>query len=79
MGMFDHVSYSAKCVCCGFVLTRWQTKDGPCLLMTLDPPEVRNFYTTCPNCHAWNEYDVEVKTYVVLPAQKPKIQVQISG
>jgi hypothetical protein len=75
MGMFDHVSYQAKCSCCGQEITRWQTKDGPCLLMTLEPSEVRNFYATCPSCYTWNEYNVEILTYNVKPAEKPRFQL----
>jgi hypothetical protein len=79
MGLFDHVIYTAKCACCGHEITRWQTKDGPCLLMTLEPPEVKNFYATCPKCHFWNEYEVEVNTYEVHQSSSPRMQVQIAS
>ena len=66
MGMFDHVKYEAPCAKCGVILTDWQSKDGPCLLQTLDPHQVRNFYTSCDACKQWNEYDVIPRDIVLV-------------
>ena len=55
MGMFDNVRYEEPCWRCGKVLTDWQSKDGPCELLTLEPKDVYSFYTYC-ECGAWNEF-----------------------
>jgi len=60
MGMFDNVKYSRACYKCGHTLTDWQSKDGPCMLDTLETWQVTNLYTPCLKCQAWNEYTVEV-------------------
>jgi len=59
MGLFDHVKHEADCYKCGHRLTSWQSKSGPCDLVTLEPWQVTNLYTGCPKCKAWNEYTVE--------------------
>lgn len=59
MGMFDDVTYTAPCAKCGHKLTDWQSKSGPCALLRLNPVDVTNFYTSCPKCKQWNEYDVK--------------------
>jgi uncharacterized protein (DUF983 family) len=65
MGMFDNVRYSAPCYACGAVLTDWQSKDGPCMLETVEPEQVQGFYTSCPNCKKWNQYKVTAKIVTV--------------
>ena len=55
MGMFDYVQYEAPCKKCGYILTEWQSKDGDCTLDTIQPEEVENLYTSCPECKTWNE------------------------
>lgn len=47
MGMFDWVAYSTVCSKCGKVLNGFQSKDGPCELLTLHPSEVDYFYNWC--------------------------------
>lgn len=59
MGMYDHVNFEADCYACGCKLTGWQSKSGPCDLLTLKPWQVDNLYTHCPKCGRWNEYTVE--------------------
>lgn len=56
--MFDWVDYEAKCWRCGEELTKFQSKDGDCLLNVLLPKQVTRFYDSCPKCRAWNEYRV---------------------
>lgn len=60
MGMFDWVNYEAPCMKCGALIDNrnWQSKSGQCQMVTLEPWEVRAFYSSCPVCHAWNQYAV---------------------
>jgi len=60
MGMFDYVKYKAPCWKCGTELSNFQSKNGECLMNTVTPQQlgVGSFYTGCPKCRAWNEYDV---------------------
>lgn len=70
MGMFDYVKFKAKCRKCGKVLTSWQTKDGPQMMTTLEAKEVRSFYTDCPKCETWNEYNVVAKEFKIVLDKK---------
>ena len=54
MGMFDYVNHEVKCSC-GTMIDEFQSKDGPCILATLEIEDVRNFYGFCSNCG--NEYE----------------------
>lgn len=53
MGMFDYVEYECECPACGTKVEDFQSKDGDCTLDTLQPDEVRNFYSSCKNCGIW--------------------------
>lgn len=57
MGMFDYIKYKAPCWKCGKELTNFQSKDGDCVMDTIQPSVVNRFYDSC-NCGAWNEYKV---------------------
>lgn len=57
MGMFDYVNYEMKCPTCGETVTGFQSKSGPCLLITVDPWSVDNFYSSCKKCGTWIEYE----------------------
>jgi len=59
MGMFDYVDYECDCPKCGKQLKDFQSKSGICMLETLKPEEVRNFYTSCLNCNTWVEFEVD--------------------
>lgn len=59
MGMFDYVKYEANCKSCGKPLSNFQSKDGECMLSTLEPKDVKRFYTSCYNCKTWNEFEVQ--------------------
>jgi len=61
MGMFDYINYTTKCPSCGEELKGFQSKDGPCTLSTLEPYDVKNFYTSCSNCHTWVEASVDAE------------------
>ena len=56
MGMFDYVKFEMKCPKCGANVDDFQSKDGPCCLLTLEYWEVDRFYSSCDACHAWLEY-----------------------
>ncbi len=64
MGMYDYVEYEAKCKKCGEPLEGFQSKDAECLLETVLPKDVKDFYTTCEACGQWNEFKVH-KTCIV--------------
>ena len=57
--MFDYVKYSAPCKKCGEILDEWQSKDGDCWMVTVEPKDVREFYADCHKCGTWNEYEVK--------------------
>ena len=64
MGMFDYVNHEAKCPECGAIVDGFQSKDGPCELITLEISDVDNFYTDCAKCNAWLEYErVKMPTF----------------
>lgn len=56
MGMFDYVNLRIKCPKCATFIRDFQSKDGSCLMNTLEIEEVDNFYSSCPNCDAWIEF-----------------------
>ena len=60
MGMFDYIKYEAPCPRCGAMLDDWQSKSGACLMDTLEPWEVTNFYTLC-TCGARVECTVDAE------------------
>jgi len=54
MGMFDYVNApEIRCPECGEPVTGWQSKDGPCELLTLEYYEVSEFYADCKHCGVW--------------------------
>jgi hypothetical protein len=53
IGMFDTVVFSMPCPFCQEIIPDFQSKDGDCILGSLKPHEVRNFYSSCPKCNAW--------------------------
>ena len=57
MGMFDDVKYEMDCPKCGGRVSGFQSKDGPCCFNTLEFWEVSNFYTHCPRCDTWIEFN----------------------
>lgn len=62
--MFDYVKYKANCRKCGEPLDNFQSKDGECLLETIEPKDVKRFYTDCDKCGTWNEFEVTPKNGV---------------
>ena len=57
MGMFDSINYTCKCPVCGHDVTDFQSKDGECTLVTLQPEEVGYFYCGCNVCSIWIEFE----------------------
>lgn len=55
MGMFDYVVFEVPCPNCGKTVKGFQSKDGDCLMETVKPWTVSNFYTSC-TCGTWIEY-----------------------
>lgn len=49
MGMYDHVNVSIPCPGCGRKLD-WQSKDGDCVLETVDPKDLNYFNAWCYHC-----------------------------
>jgi hypothetical protein len=62
MGMFDNIHFEMECPSCGETVSGFQSKDGPCLLLTLYPGYVSNFYTRC-DCGLWIEFDKKPSSY----------------
>ena len=57
MGMYDSIKYEMDCPKCEAKISGFQSQDGPCCLATLEFWEVNNFYSHCPNCNAWIEFN----------------------
>ena len=60
MGMFDYVNFEMDCPKCGRNVSGFQTKDLGCLLDTVEPDGLMNFYSSCPSCKAWIEFAREI-------------------
>ena len=50
MGMFDWVEFYCDCPRCQHEVGRFQSKDGPRMLASLEYWEVDKFYMSCDNC-----------------------------
>jgi len=62
MGMFDYIKYECKCPVCEETLNSFQSKDHDCLLHTLNPEDVSNFYDYCETCNTFVMFEwVKVK------------------
>jgi len=55
--MYDDIKYEMGCPNCGNKVDDFQSKDGPCILTTLEFWEVSNFYASCLNCGHWIEFN----------------------
>ena len=56
MGMFDDINFKCECPYCSKTITGFQSKDGPCAMLDLEPWMVKRFYAHCNSCHKWVEY-----------------------
>ena len=60
MGMFDNVDFQCLCPACEVaVINGFQSKSGPCDLYTIKPWDTDDFYTNCPYCGAWVEFQLK--------------------
>lgn len=59
MGMFDNINYEMDCPRCNHKVDNFQSKDGPCLMESLEFWEVNDFYSHCRNCGNWIEFIIE--------------------
>jgi hypothetical protein len=66
MGMFDYIRFKVKCPLCGTLVQDFQSKDGQCLLETLEYWQVDNFYSYCNNCGNSIEYKLEERRKIPL-------------
>lgn len=57
MGMYDYVNCTCTCPNCGTTVDGFQSKDGDCMLNTMQPWNVDNFYTHCVDCDTWIEFE----------------------
>jgi len=69
MGMFDYVIIRTECPFCRKMITGFQTKDGNQNFDKLTPEQVNRFYTTCPNCRKWVEFNRKVSGEYYVPIQ----------
>ena len=56
MGMYDNINYECTCPVCYNKVEEFQSKSGGCLLHTLEPLQVMNFYGPCDSCGCWLEF-----------------------
>ena len=68
-GMFDYINFEMECPICKTKVDGFQSKDGSCSLHKISPFEVFNFYSTCPKCGTWIEFN---KRYIK-PIKEPEI------
>ena len=54
--MYDYVNFQMPCPRCGCVLLAFQTKDAHCVMDTIDPDGIGQFYTSC-RCGMWVEFN----------------------
>ena len=60
MGMYDNIDFEMGCPVCGAVLNSFQSKDGPCLMDTLDVDDVDQFYDLCHTCKTFITFNRKV-------------------
>ena len=60
MGLFDYINFDMECPKCGKKIIGFQSKDGPCLMCGLTINDVNNFYSSCPNCDIWVEFNRKI-------------------
>lgn len=61
MGMYDQVrAPKTKCPSCEKEIAAsaiWQSKDDECILNVVPFWKVQRFYTSCPHCEKWVEFN----------------------
>jgi len=61
MGMFDTVNVEINCPKCGAAVDDFQSKDGACDLVLIEPDAVDHFYSGCPRCGGWISFNRSYK------------------
>lgn len=59
MGMYDEVDFECTCPVCKSKVTGFQSKSGGCILDTLKPTQVANFYSSCGKCGCWIDFNAK--------------------
>jgi len=77
MEMFDSVNVVMPCPFCGYTLNNFQSKDGACLLHTIDPTEVGSFYTCCDGCNMWVQFSREWSPPIKEHRERPYGRIEI--
>lgn len=85
MGMFDEIKYECVCPVCHHKVDQFQSKSADCLLETLEPNKVGNFYSPCTKCGCWLDFtkmkdgeycrNVMGKNWEPLPQHRKKISI----
>lgn len=75
MGLFDYVNFKTKCPNCGATVDGFQSKDGPCELERLEYWKVKKFYSSCPKCNTWIEYELPKETQPKMPISEYKLTI----
>ena len=78
MGMYDYVEFKTKCPNCKKEIDGFQTKDGRCIMDTLNFWEVDNFYSSCECCGTWVTHTLESRPNRKITIKDYKMVVRIS-
>ena len=78
MGMFDYVDYECVCPVCKSKVSGFQSKDGDCMMETLNPLSLHSFYTSCEQCGCWIQFNSKptnnyVRTVIGKESGKEKV------
>ena len=66
MGMYDNINYECTCPVCHGKVHNFQSKSGDCVLDTLAPNQVENFYSLCGKCGCRLEFNIKTRASYVL-------------
>ena len=78
MGMFDSIELKMPCPECGAEIDGFQSKDGDCVLATLQPYETQYCYSGCDKCGAWVELSASVKARDIMQLQRDAMNRKIA-
>lgn len=79
MGMFDWINFKTACPTCATPVSGFQSKDAGCEMVTLEPEDVDNFYSSCDKCGTWVEFSREPERRVPRPDSLTEEQVLALG
>ena len=66
MGMYDNINYECTCPVCQGKVNNFQSKSGDCVLDTLEPTQVENFYSLCGECGCRLEFNIKTRASYTL-------------